>query len=129
MGVVVFSRIPYERFLQHYSLILRSMPDEETTQSGQTEACNKENELIFDPLDVLYQKQLQLTPRRQSATAKKKLRRRAGMESISDFFSLSLLFSIFTDGVIENERGCLLHNFQCVGSIWDMLWMGFSFSA
>ncbi len=78
-------RILYDEFHKQYSLILRS--DEGKSESKKLshdqpsgdQDNDKENELLFDPLDVLYQKQLRLTPKkRPSSTPKRRLRRRAG---------------------------------------------------
>ena len=67
-------------FLRKYGIILRVQPpSEERVDNKLTKSSNKENELFYEPLDVLYKKQLQFTPRRrQSTTPKKQLRRRAG---------------------------------------------------
>ena len=81
--MVCTARIPYEQFLQQYGLILRG----DGQANHLTFSCNvdpdgenKENELLFEPLDMLYKKQLQLTPKRKSTTPKRRLRRRAGEE-------------------------------------------------
>ena len=72
----------YEDFLQRFGLIIRG--DERLLPAVPD---NKENEMIFDPLEALYQKQLELTPKRKSSTPKKKLRRRTG-EIMHSFFSV-----------------------------------------
>ena len=79
--LVCSARIPYEQFLQQYGLILRGEghSDQMTLNCDlDSEGENKENELLFEPLDMLYKKQLKLTPRRKSTTPKRRLRRRAG---------------------------------------------------
>ena len=73
----------YEDFLSQYSIIFRledqlPLKKAESKPREVTSDDNKENELLFEPIDMLYQKQLQLTPKRKSSTPKKKLRRRAG---------------------------------------------------
>ena len=79
---ILFGRLGYEDFLQRYGVLLHShsLPADRS-QSAQTALNktveNKENELLFEPLDLLYRKQLNMTDRR--TTPKKKLRRRAGL--------------------------------------------------
>jgi len=65
----------YEDFLKQYSLLLRGQAHQHSSSHKEE---NKENELLFEPLDLLYKKQLEFTPRRRSATPKRTLRRRAG---------------------------------------------------
>ena len=71
--------MPYEEFLQQFGLLLRSSDPSISGCHGNqlpSNGCeNKENE-PFDDLDVLYQKQLNMTPKQQSK--RRKLRRRAG---------------------------------------------------
>ncbi len=74
-------RIPYEQFLQQYGALLRGGAS--SVAGGGATSCdsdgeNKENELLFEPLDRLYNKQLRMTPRRKSVTPRRRLRRRAG---------------------------------------------------
>ena len=79
--MVSTARIPYEQFLQQYGLLLRGEGHSShttLTSNLESEGENKENELLFEPLDMLYKKQLKLTPRRKSTTPKRRLRRRAG---------------------------------------------------
>ena len=66
----------YDEFLSQYSLLLRHGSHD--NQPAELADDNKENELLFEPLDLLYQKQLNMTPKRKSCTPQKKLRRRAG---------------------------------------------------
>ena len=93
--MVCTARIPYEQFLQQYGLILRG----DGQANHLTFSCNvdpdgenKENELLFEPLDMLYKKQLQLTPKRKSTTPKRRLRRRAGEIYLYICFLLLFLF-------------------------------------
>ena len=73
--VISSRRILYEDFLQQYSVILRARRHGNIDQYCD---ANKENEMLIEPLEALYRKQLNLTPRRKSVTPKRKLRRRAG---------------------------------------------------
>ena len=53
--------------------------DASSVAGGDMAEENKENELMMEPLEMLYKKQMNITPRkRKSCTPHKKLRRRAG---------------------------------------------------
>ena len=96
--MVCTARIPYEQFLQQYGLILRG--DGQTNHltfscNVDSDGENKENELLFEPLDMLYKKQLQLTPKRKSTTPKRRLRRRAGERSLYLFPSFAFVSFVY----------------------------------
>ncbi|XP_013379051.1 unconventional myosin-XIX-like [Lingula anatina] len=79
------ARIPYDKFVQKFGIIIKSEPTHLVSLSSQSESdrdTEKENDLLFDPLDKLFKKQLSLldTPKK-SGTPKKKLRRRTGLSS------------------------------------------------
>ena len=86
----VYFRMLYEDFVAQYSLLFRLDDQEGAPKIPQEENQeeDKENQMFFEPLDVLYQKQMRLTPKRKS-TPKKRLRRRAG-EDISSTFNPDL---------------------------------------
>ena len=93
--MVCTARIPYEQFLQQYGLILRG--DGQANHLAfscnvDPDGENKENEFLFEPLDMLYKKQLQLTPKRKSTTPKRRLRRRAGERSLYLFHCFLFVF-------------------------------------
>jgi hypothetical protein len=81
--LIPFYRFPYSEFLQRYGILLRQesgqiSPDPFLSDHSDAKE-NKENEMLIDPLDVLYQKQLSMrTTPKKNATPKKRLRRRAG---------------------------------------------------
>ena len=103
----VVYRLGYEEFLQRFGLLLHavSLPNEKHLRQPAQSAINqprenKENELLFEPLDLLYRKQLNMTERRNSSTTpKKKLRRRAGSFTPSIFY-----VQIFTS---KHHRRCI----------------------
>ncbi|KAL4223752.1 Unconventional myosin-XIX [Mactra antiquata] len=73
-------RMPYNMFHQRYGLIIpnsKTPPDSDSEHTG----CMN-NDTIYEPLDMLYHKQLDLISHqspRKSNTPKRKLRRRAGL--------------------------------------------------
>ncbi len=101
-------RIPYEDFLRQYSIVLRGQDQRSRSQLGVTSdpddpSENKENELLFDPLEELYKKQLKMTPKRKSTTPKRRLRRRAGKSFKKSIYLLNYLFIyLFIYWVIQN---------------------------
>jgi hypothetical protein len=74
-------RMPYGEFLQNFSVLLRSPEPSSCSNKKDVNIQDKENEEVYEPLDLLYQRQLQLTPRRKSIAPRQKLRRRAGRSS------------------------------------------------
>ncbi|ELT97978.1 hypothetical protein CAPTEDRAFT_202691, partial [Capitella teleta] len=82
------ARMSYAEFLQNFSLLLNSDP----TPAAKTRSeviPNKENEEVYEPLELLYQRQIQLTPRRKSLAPRQKLRRRADIDVDGLFPGLS----------------------------------------
>ncbi|CAH1800967.1 unnamed protein product, partial [Owenia fusiformis] len=80
--------LTYQDFIQRYGFIihhqegnhkLRKISADHTSNNEAIE--DQENQLLCEPLDLLYQKQLKLTPRK-SSTPKKRLRRRSGLSSV-----------------------------------------------
>ncbi|KAI0230682.1 Unconventional myosin-XIX [Lamellibrachia satsuma] len=90
------SKVVYEDFLQQYSVILRAGHHKTVANADQFCDANKENELLIEPLEALYRKQLNLTPKQKSTTPKRKLRRRAVSHSdpMADSDSDSAMSSI-----------------------------------
>ncbi|XP_060581862.1 unconventional myosin-XIX-like isoform X2 [Ruditapes philippinarum] len=74
-------RIKYPMFLQRYGLLIRNArtpPQSETENTCDTDT-------LYDPLDALYRKQLDMvsvdSPKKRNNTPKRRLRRRAGLSS------------------------------------------------
>jgi len=66
--------MPYQTFLQRYGMILRDSSKPLSAVDG------RDSDLLYEPLEKLYQRQLDMLPNtpRRSNTPKKRLRRRAG---------------------------------------------------
>ncbi|KAH3877396.1 hypothetical protein DPMN_001261 [Dreissena polymorpha] len=70
-------RMAYSEFLHRYGMILRNSPTPPSSQSS------VDNDILYEPLDTLYMKQLDMfhnSPQKHN-TPKKRLRRRAGLSN------------------------------------------------